>query len=309
LARAKDTYATVHRYAQVVGQIRLALAPPTNHFWHVPLYLTSRGLTTSPIPYRGETFDLTFDFIDHELSIDTSRGDRAVLALLSQTVADFHDEVMAALHAMGIHVRILGVPVEIPGDTTPFAEDVEHGTYDEDEVNLFFRALMKTSQVFQEFRARFTGKCSPVHFFWGSFDLAVTRFSGRLAPVRAGADAITAEAYAEEVCSVGFWPGTEELGGPCFYAYHVPEPPGFRAARVRPDSAYFHEGLNEFLLPYEAVRGAADPRGMLLDFCQSTYEAGAMRAGWDRPRLERPLVRARPVQAAMAAPEPPAAHQ
>ena len=291
VAAAKQTYQTVHRYLQIVGKIKLAKAPMLNHWWQVPLYLTSRGLTTSAVPDRGETFDIDLDFIDHSLQIQTSRGERKSLKLEPRPVAEFYRDLMSALHDLGIEVQISDVPCEIPDDVTPFSQDTHHAAYDPEVMHRFWRALMKTTQVFAEFRASFTGKCSPVHFFWGSFDLAVTRFCGRRAPERAEEDAVTREAYCEEVSSVGFWPGSEETGGPAYYAYHVPPPPGYRDARVRPAAAYFDGTLKEFLLPYEAVRTATSPREALLEFCQSTYEAGAQLSGWERPYLERPLIR------------------
>lgn len=300
----KDSYATLRRYLQIVGKVRLALAPMTNHWWQTALYLTSKGLTSSPIPYRGETFDLDLDFIDHELRVITSRGELSVLALEPKPVADFYRDFMATLDALGIQVPISDVPVEMPGETTPFHEDFGHAHYDREYVHRWWRALLHTDAVLKEFRGRFTGKCSPVHFFWGSFDLCVTLFSGRLAPPRPGADLINREAYAEEVYSVGFWPGDAQTGGAAFYAYAVPEPDGFRSARVLPIGAYYSSALSEFLLPYDAVRMATSPRDVLLDFAQSTYEAAAGLGGWDRVRLERPLVTTRAVKARREVPRP-----
>ncbi|MCI0571202.1 MAG: DUF5996 family protein [Myxococcaceae bacterium] len=289
----KDTLATLHRYTQVVGKVRLSLAPMMNHFWQVALYVTARGLTTSPIAYGDGTFEVEFDFIAHELRVLTSDGEERVLALEARPVADFYRDVMATLRSLGVEVRINERPQEIPDDTTPFGQDRHHASYDRAAVERWWQALVQTDVVLKAFRAPFTGKCSPVHFYWGSFDLAVTRFSGRLAPRREGADPITAESYAEEVCSVGFWPGTEQLGGAAYYSYAAPEPPGFAQARVKPERAYYDTTLKEFLLPYDVVRSAANPRRTLLEFCASTYDAAATLGRWDRARLERPFL-ARP---------------
>lgn len=287
----KDTYETLHRYAQIVGKVRLALAPMMNHWWQVALYVTSRGLTTSPMPFgAGETAQIDFDFVDHELSFQTSRGERKVMALGPRPVAEFYRDVMATLRELGVEVSIWEVPVEIPDDLTPFHEDRHHASYDPDAVHRWWRALTLADDVLKQFRARFTGKCSPVHFFWGSFDLAVTRFSGRPAPPRPGADLVTQEAYCEEVCSAGFWPGTERSKGAVFYAYAVPEPKGFSTAQARPAAAYYDPSFAEFLLPYEAVRQAPSPPAALLEFLESTYDAAASLGRWDRARVERPLI-------------------
>ena len=289
----KDTLATLHRYTQIIGKVRLELAPMVNHWWQVALYVTARGLTTSPIPSGQGVFEVDFDFIDHELLLRTSDGEQRVLALEARPVAEFYRDVMATLRSLGIDVSINDTPQEIPDDLTRFSEDRHHAAYDPEYVHRWWLALVQADSVLKEFRARFTGKCSPVHFFWGSFDLAVTRFSGRPAPERPGADPVTREAYCEEVSSVGFWPGTEQLGGPAFYSYATPEPPGFSTAAIRPRAAWYDPALKEYLLKYDDVRTAADPKQLLLDFCQSTYEAGAELGGWDRERLERPLIGAR----------------
>ncbi|MFY0528643.1 DUF5996 family protein [Archangium gephyra] len=289
----KDTLATLHRYTQVIGKVRLELAPMMNHWWQVALYVAARGLTTSPIPSGQGSFEVDFDFIAHELLFRTSEGEQRVLALEARPVAEFYRDVMATLRSLGIEVSINDTPQEIPDDSTRFSEDRHHAAYDPESVHRWWRAMVQADSVLKEFRARFTGKCSPVHFFWGSFDLAVTRFSGRPAPERPGADPVTREAYREEVISAGFWPGTAQLGGPAFYCYTVPEPAGFSTAPIHPRAAWYDATFKEYLLKYDDVRAASDPRRMLLDFLQSTYEAGADLAGWDRERLERPLTRAR----------------
>jgi uncharacterized protein DUF5996 len=305
----KDTLATLHRYTQVIGKVRLALAPRMNHWWQVALYVTARGLTTSPIPFARGVFEVDFDFIDHELFFRTSTGEQRVLALEARPVAEFYRDVLATLRSLGVEVTISDVPQEIPDDLTRFSEDRHHASYDPEYAHRWWLALVRADTLLKEFRARFTGKCSPVNFYWGSFDLAVTRFSGRPAPERPGADAITREAYCEEVISAGFWPGTEQLGGPAFYCYAAPEPPGFSTADIRPRAAWYDSGLKEYLLKYDDVRKARDPRALLLDFFQSTYDAGADLAKWDRARLERPLITpGRPVEATGATlPEQPAA--
>lgn len=280
-----DTFATLHMWMQVVGKIRLALAPRVNHWWHVALYLTARGLTTSPIPYRTRFFEIRFDFIDHQLVIETSEGDRRSVALAPQSVADFHGRVMTALGDLGIDVRIWPMPVEVPSPVR-FDRDREHASYDATYAHRLWRILAQADDVMKEFRGRFIGKCSPTHFFWGSFDLAVTRFSGRRAPAREGADAITREAYSHEVISAGFWPGTPAKIDAAFYAYAAPEPEGFETARVCPDQAFYHDDLKIFVLKYEDVQTSASPRETLLEFFQSTYEAGANLGKWDRVELE-----------------------
>jgi hypothetical protein len=273
-------------WTQIVGKIRLKLAPLVNHWWEVPLYVTARGLTTSPIPCDGGVFEIQFDFIEHRLLIETSSGPTQTIRLGPRSVADFYEKVMAALQAVGIVVKIWTMPVEVP-DPIHFEQDRVHASYDAAYVNRFWRALVSADTIFKEFRGRFIGKSSPVHFFWGSFDLAVTRFSGRRAPERPGADAITREAYSHEVISAGFWPGGGEVKGPAFYAYAAPEPEGFAQQAVQPSAAFYHPQMKEFLLMYDDVRRASSPRDALLSFLQSTYEAGANLAKWDRKELER----------------------
>jgi hypothetical protein len=273
-------------WTQIVGKIRMSLTPLINHWWNVPLYVTSRGLSTSHIPYGEKSFELRFDFIRHQLVLETNEGMVKSLALEPQCVADFYAKCMATLRSVQIDAKIWPVPVEIP-DPIPFEQDRKHCSYDPEAANKFWRILLSVDAVFQRFRARFIGKSSPVHFFWGSFDLAVTRFSGRRAPEKPGADSITREAYSHEVSSVGFWPGSGNVSDPAFYCYMAPEPLGYRDARVRPDAARYDTGLGEFLLMYDDVRAAASPSSTLLAFCQSTYEAGAESAGWDRRGLER----------------------
>jgi len=285
----QDTYATLHMWTQVVGKIRLALAPLINHWWQVPLYVTARGLSTSPIPYGTHSFQIDFDFLSHELRIDTSRGERRILALEPRSVADFHRRTMEALRSLQIEAPIRTTPVEID-HPIPFEHDNRHA-YDPDYAQRFWRILAQTERVLTKFRAGFLGKCSPVHFFWGSFDLAVTRFSGRRAPVHPGAphvpDFVTREAYSHEVSSCGFWPGGGPIKEPVFYAYAYPEPPGFKDFPVLPADAFYSPEWGEFLLPYEAVRNAESPDQALLAFAQRTYEAAADLGQWDRQNLER----------------------
>jgi hypothetical protein len=280
-----ETCETLHMWTQVVGKIRLTLSPKLNHWWHAALYVTSRGLTTSPIPYSNRTFELTFDFINHALVVQTSDARTRYVALYPRAVADFYRELMAVLRSVDIHVRINTTPQEVPN---PIACDTDtvHTSYDQEYANQFWRILLQTSTVLQEFRGRYIGKCSPVHFWWGSFDLAVTRFSGRRAPERPGADRITHEAYSHECSSAGFWPGNSSFPTPAFYAYTAPAPSGFEQASIRPAEAYYDDHFREFLLPYDAVRSAAEPRQVLMDFLQSTYQAGADLAHWDREALE-----------------------
>jgi hypothetical protein len=282
----RDTYATLHMWTQIVGKVRLALSPPINHWWHVTLYVTARGLTTSPIPYGTRTFAVSFDFIDHNLLIQTSDGTSKSLGLFPRSVAEFYHEFMAALRALHIDVTINTLPQEVPDPIHCDVDDV-HASYDPEYAQRCWRILVQTDRVFKAFRGRFAGKCSPVHFFWGSFDLAVTRFSGRRAPERPGADRITREAYSHEVISGGFWPGSGPVQEAAFYAYAAPMPPGFERAAIRPASAWYSTELGEFLLRYDDVRRADDPDAMLLDFLQSTYDAAADLAGWDRAVLER----------------------
>jgi uncharacterized protein DUF5996 len=282
----KDTYATLHMYSQVVGKVRLALTPRLNHWWNVPLYLDARGLTTSAIPWKGGVFEIRFDFLDHALVIERDDGASRRLPLEPRTVADFYGEVRRMLRELAIEPKIWRMPVEIP-DPIPFDEDRTHAAYDPKQAAAFWRVLVAIAPVFEEFRAEFLGKSSPVHFFWGSFDLASTRFSGRRAPERPGADATTREAYSHEVWSAGFWPGGAGVAGPAFYAYAAPEPPGFASAAARPAKAFYHPELKEFLLMYDDVRRGPDPRGALGAFLESTYVAAADLGGWDRKSLER----------------------
>jgi hypothetical protein len=281
-----DTFATLHMWMQIVGKVRLALSPLVNHWWEVPLYVSARGLTTSAIPYGAGIFEVEFDFIEHVLRIETSAGETELLDLEPRSVADFYREFMATLKALGIDVKIWPMPVEIPNPIR-FDQDTTHASYDPVYAERFWRLLVAVDPIFKEFRGRFIGKDSPVHFFWGSFDLAVTRFSGRRAPERPGADSITREAYSHEVSSVGWWPGSADVANPIFYAYAAPEPGGFKDYAVKPAKAAYSEQMKEFLLSYEDVRTAADPRAALLDFCQSTYEAAANLGKWDRSSLER----------------------
>lgn len=282
----EPTRATLHMWTQMAGKVRMALSPRLNHWWEVPLYVNSRGLTTSPIPYGAASFEIQFDFLKHILEIHTCDGATAVLDLAPRAVADFYADFMHALDSLGINVRIWPMPVEIPNPIR-FDQDRIHASYDPVYANRFWRVLVSVDSVFKEFRSRFIGKSSPVHFFWGSFDLAVTRFSGRRAPERPGADAVTREAYSHEVISGGFWPGNEGVSDAAFYAYAAPEPPGFAKSLVRPAAAAYNTNLSEFILPYEDVRRSTDPRAALLDFLQSTYDAGASLANWDRSSLER----------------------
>jgi hypothetical protein len=286
----KETNATLHLWMQIVGKIRLVQTPWTNHSWHVALYLTTRGLSTSPIPHGARSFQIDFDFIDHQLRIGSSDGMTRSLPLRAQPVADFYHDLLTALDQMGLHVRIHPVPNEIP-DAIPFDQDRVHASYDGEYANRCWRAMMHTERVLDRFRARYCGKCSPVHVFWGGFDLAVTRFSGRRAPEHPGGvpnlpDWVAREAYSHEVSSCGFWPGGPALPAPVFYAYAYPEPPGFASAAIRPEAAYYHEQLREFVLPYDDVRRAESPDDRLIDFFQSTYEAAASLGNWNRAELE-----------------------
>ena len=292
LAEWQDTCATLQLWTQIVGKIRLAQAPLVNHWWQVPLYVTARGLTTSPMPYGRRSFQIDFDFIDHRLLIADSDGRSESLALAPRSVADFYREVMARLAGLGLGVRIWTMPVEIAG-AIPFDQDRTHATYNPDHAHRFWRILVQSERIFSRFRARFLGKASPVHFFWGSFDLAVTRFSGRTAPPFPGASPnlgswVMREAYSHEVSSCGFWPGGGAVAEPAFYSYAYPPPPGFAAAAVRPEGAFWHDALGEFILPYDLVRRDADGEERLLDFLESTYAAAADLGKWDRAALERP---------------------
>lgn len=281
----KPTYHNLHMWTQIVGKVRLALTPKVNHWWNVPLYVTARGLTTTPIPYEKDAFEVHFDFIDHKLVIDRCDGLQKVLNLQPRTVSDFYKEFMSMLHSLGIDVSIYPKPVEVP-DPIPFADDRRYNAYDADAAYRCWRILLSCDSIFKKFRARFLGKSSPVHFFWGSFDLAVTRFSGRRAPERPGADVVTREAYSHEVISAGWWPGGPGIEGPAFYSYAAPEPGGLAGQKVRPASAFYHPELKEFILMYDDVRLAQNPEQVLLDFLESTYEAAATLAQWPRSELE-----------------------
>jgi hypothetical protein len=291
LSEWKDTLDTLHRWAQIVGKTRLALAPPINHSWHVTLYLTARGLTTSPMPHRGDVLEVEFDFIAHQLLLRTGAGSARSLMLAPRTVADFYREYTTALQSLAMEVPIWPVPSEME-DTLPFPDDTQHRSYDPDAAARCWRILSQTNRVLSEFRGRFIGKCSPVHFFWGGFDLACTRFSGRPAPEHPGGipnlpDRVAREAYSHECISAGWWPGGGPLTEPVFYSYIYPEPAGYPEARIRPGEAYYQPDLREFVLPYEAIRAAKRPGQTLLEFLQSTYEVGAGLAAWDRKSLER----------------------
>jgi hypothetical protein len=286
----KDTCATLHMWTQIVGKVRLKLAPWTNHSWHVTLYVTARGLTTSPIPHGTDTFEIRFDFVDHNLRILKSDGATRTIELKPRSVADFYHAVMTALDELGLAVKIDTMPNEIV-NPIPFEKDETHRAYDPEYANRFWRVLVQTDRVFKEFRSRFCGKCSPVHFFWGSFDFAVTRFSGRQAPPHPGGvphlpDSITREAYSQEVSSLGFWPGADVMPEALFYSYAYPEPAGFAQAKVKPEAASYNEQLREFTLAYHAVRTAKSPDETLLDFAQSTYDAASTLGKWDRVALE-----------------------
>lgn len=286
LSSWRETYATVHRWTQMVGKVRLRLTPLVNHWWNVPLYVTARGLTTSSMPYGDRAFELYFDFVRHQLVLETNDGLVKTMALGPRPVAEFYQEFRELLRSANIEVKIWKMPVEIPNPIA-FDQDRTHASYDRAPVEKFWRILLSVDAVFNQFRAKFIGKCSPVHFFWGSFDLAVTRFSGRRAPERPGADVITREAYSHEVSSVGFWPGGGSVQGAAFYSYAAPEPQGFKDERARPDAASYDRDLGEFLLMYDDVRKANSPTASLLEFCQSTYEAAATLGKWDRSALER----------------------
>ena len=288
-AEWQETAVTLHMWTQIVGKIRLTLSPWTNHSWHVTLYVTSRGLTTSPIPHGVSTFEIAFDFIDHQLRIEKSDGAHRTIELKPRSVAEFYRMVMEALGDLDLSVGINTMPNEIE-NPIPFDRDEEHRSYDREYANRFWRVLVQTDRIFKEFRSRFCGKCSPVHFFWGSFDLAVTRFSGRPAPPHPGGvphlpDEIAREAYSQEVSSLGFWPGNAAIPTPIFYSYAYPEPMGFTEAKVRPDAASYQPKLREFILPYDTVRTAESPDEVLLDFAQSTYDAASKLGKWDRDAL------------------------
>lgn len=279
----KDTYDTLHMWTQIVGKIRLGLAPPINHWWHTTLYVSAVGLTTSAMPYGDRLLEIEFDFLEHKLHLRTSDKITRSLELKARPVADFYQELMAVLKTEGFDIKIFTKPQEVP-EPIPFEEDRVHASYDPEYANRFWRVLMYAAKVLEEFRGRFNGKCSPVHFFWGSFDLAVTRFSGQPAPERPGADLITREGYSHECISAGFWPGAG-LGAPAFYSYTAPAPPGLENASIKP--GFYSKDLNQFLLMYDDVRQATSPHDALLGFLQTTYEAGANLAGWNRVLLER----------------------
>jgi hypothetical protein len=284
----RATCATLHMWTQIVGKICLELTPPVNHFWNIAFQVSARGLTTPAMPCGGQrTLNMTFDFLHHELVAQCSDGGIRSIPLAPRSVAVFYRDTLGMLHEMGIDVKIWTMPVEIP-DPIRFELDTTHASYDPEYAQRFWRILVRTAQVMQELRGRFIGKCSPVHFFWGSFDLAVTRFSGRKAPARPGADPVTREAYSHEVISHGFWSGGGTVPSAAFYAYAAPEPPGFKDAKVEPVEAFYSPDLSEFILPYDAVRSRQDPAETLRSFLQSTYEAGARLAQWDRASLERP---------------------
>ncbi|HEX4075434.1 MAG TPA: DUF5996 family protein [Candidatus Acidoferrales bacterium] len=286
LAEWEGTRATLHMWMQMAGKVALALGPNVNHCWGVALHISPRGLTTLPIPYAQGVFTIEFDFIDHVLRIATSFGETKSMTLAPRTVADFYREFMAALASLRINAKIWPMPVEI-ANPIRFDQDTQRACYDPAYANRCWRILTSVATICQEFRARFIGKASPVHFFWGSFDLAVSRFSGRRAPERPGADSWTRESYSHEVSSGGWWPGQGGFDAPMFYAYSAPEPEGFRTASVRPAEAYYDAKIGEFLLPYDAVRNSPDPKAMLLDFLQTTYDAAANFGKWDRAALER----------------------
>jgi hypothetical protein len=291
LSEWADTCATLQLWTQVIGKIRLAHAPMINHWWQVTLYVTSRGLTTSPIPYGTRSFQIDFDFIDHRLVVQTSDGAVEAIPLIPRTVADFYAEVMGRLRGLGLETRIWTMPVEIDG-AIPFEDDREHAAYDADSAQRFWRILMHADRVCTRFRSGYLGKVSPVQFFWGSFDLAVTRFSGRTAPALTSQSPnlgvwVMQEAYSHEVSSCGFWPGNGGFGQPAFYSYAYPEPAGFAAAQVQPEAAAYNDDLGQFILPYEAVRQAPSSDECLTAFLSSTYSAAADLAHWDRRALER----------------------
>lgn len=286
----RETHDTLHMWTQIVGKIRAKLTPPINHWWHVPLYVSTRGLTTSPIPYGHRLFEMEFDFVDHLLLIRASEGAVQTVPLAPRSVADFYAEVMARLRELDLEISIWSTPVEV-FDPIPFEQDITHASYDAAYARRFWQALVQADRVLKQFRSPFIGKSSPVHFFWGSFDLAVTRFSGRRAPPHPGvaimADFITREAYSHEVSSAGWWPGSGPIGRPAFYAYAYPTPDGFKDAPLRPDEAFYSDEMGEFILLYDDVRQASDPDRMLLDFLRSTYKATATLGNWDRSALEQ----------------------
>lgn len=284
-AEWEATCDTLHMWTQIVGKTRMTLSPPLNHWWHVPLYVTPRGLNTSPIPYANFTFEVEFDFVAHQCGIRLSNGGGRSLNLYPRSVADFYEEYMAMLRSFGIDVTFDRKPEEFD-DPTPYDQDTHHASYDRDSVDRFHKVLIATDSALKLFRSRYLGKSSPVHFFWGSFDLAVTRFNGNLCPPPKPADHVTAEAYSHEVISCGFWPGDRRFPHPAFYAYAVPKPEGLESQPVNPGE--WNTQLGEFILGYDTVGESASPRQTILDFCQSTYESAANLAHWDRAALECP---------------------
>ena len=282
----RDTYATLHMWTQIVGKVCLALMPPANHFWNIAFQISARGLVTPAMPIDHRALTITFDFVDHQLVMQCSDGGAVRIPLEPRTVAEFYRLVMEALHRLGVDVRIWPMPVEVP-DPIRFDRDQVHRAYDAQSAHSFWQILVRIKPVLERFRCEFIGKCSPVHFFWGSFDVAVTRFSGRRAPERPGADAMTREAYSHEGISHGFWPGGGAVAEPAFYAYAVPEPAGLKDAAVRPAAAFYSRDFNEFILPYETVRTAPSPADDLTAFLTSTYEAAATLGSWNRADLER----------------------
>jgi hypothetical protein len=286
-AEWKDTADTLHMWTQIVGKTRLALSPLQAHWWNVPLYVSARGLSTAAMPYKDEWLEVEFDFVSHDLRFRLSSGATLATPLRAQTVADFYSEYQRSLAALDVSVPIHPVPVELV-DPIPFAEDTLHNSYDPDAAHRFWRVLASTDRIFQEFSSGFVGKVSPVHFFWGSFDLAVTRFSGRRAPERPGADPITREAYSHECISAGFWPGNGGYGEAAFYCYAAPVPTGLNAEKIEPAAAAYDSALGEFVFKYSALRSEKSPDDALRTFLESTYAAGAKLANWDRAALERP---------------------
>jgi len=290
LEKWKDTYNTLHMWTQIIGKIRLVLSPFVNHWWNTTFYVTPRGLTTSSIPFNNQYFQVDFDFIAHQMIIETTGGHTKTIALRPCSVAEFYKETLAALGSLGISVTIWTTPVEV-NDRTPFEEDYKHSSYDTEYAQRFWRILVQASRIFTIFRSRFTGKASPVHFFWGAFDLAATRFSGRFAPPHPGVPNcgrfVMVDAYSHELSSCGFWPGGGPIDEPAFYAYAYPEPKGFKDFPIHPEGAFYQKEMSEFILPYDLVRTAKSPDDFLLSFLQSTYEAAAINAKWDRQALER----------------------
>ena len=285
-AQWSETADTLHMWTQIIGKTRLALTPLQAHWWNVPLYVSARGLSTAAMPCGAEMLEIEFDFVSHDLRYRLSTGASISTPLRAQTVAEFYAEYQRSLAALGVEVEIWPVPVELKAPI-PFAEDTQHASYDAGAAHRFWRVLVKVDQLFQKFSSGFTGKVSPVHFFWGSFDLAVTRFSGRLAPPRAQPDTIMSEAYSHEVISAGFWPGNGGFGEAAFYCYAAPVPAGMSGARILPAAARWNEAMGEFVLKYEDLRVEGDPDAALMEFLESTYAAAAELAGWDRAALER----------------------